>query len=83
MKLRNTNKTPDELKLEVFVHGLCVFLIQEDACSNYMSFRDSNRGECTHPCRWKYYLMEEKRAGEYLLFEDEREPIFLIQKIFV
>ena len=67
-------KTPDELKLEVFVHGaMCISYSGRCLLSNYMSFRDSNRGECTHPCRWKYYLMEEKRAGEYLpVFEDER-----------
>jgi putative protease len=38
-----------------------------------MAGRDSNRGTCAHPCRWKYYLVEEKRPGEYIpVFENER-----------
>lgn len=67
-------KTPDGLKLELFVHGaMCISYSGRCLLSNYMSFRDSNRGECTHPCRWKYYLMEEKRLGEYLpVLEDDR-----------
>lgn len=67
-------KTPDGLELEVFVHGaMCISYSGRCLLSNYMAGRDSNRGLCAHPCRWKYYLMEEKRPGEYMpVYENER-----------
>lgn len=60
--------------LEVFVHGaMCISHSGRCVLSNYFNKKDSNRGECTHPCRWKYHLVEETRPGEYLpVFEDER-----------
>ncbi|SHH30260.1 putative protease [Caloranaerobacter azorensis DSM 13643] len=68
------DKTPDDLEIEAFVHGaMCISYSGRCLLSNYMIFRDANRGECAHPCRWKYYIMEEKRPGEYFpVFEDER-----------
>lgn len=58
--------TPDELKLEAFVHGaMCVSFSGRCLISNYLTGRDANRGECAQPCRWKYSLCEEKRPGEY------------------
>ncbi|MCX8084761.1 MAG: U32 family peptidase [Calditerrivibrio sp.] len=62
------------IDLEVFVHGaMCISYSGRCVLSNYFNKKDSNRGECTHPCRWKYYLMEESRPGEFLpIFEDER-----------
>ena len=65
-------KTPRELQLEAFVHGsMCVSFSGRCLLSNYMTGRDANSGDCAQPCRWKYYLMEEKRPGEYLeLVED-------------
>jgi putative protease len=67
-------KTPHELELEVFIHGaMCISYSGRCLLSNYMAGRDSNRGLCAHPCRWKYYLMEEKRPGEYMpVYENER-----------
>ncbi|MEN6316864.1 MAG: U32 family peptidase [Clostridiaceae bacterium] len=67
-------KVPEELELEMFVHGsMCISYSGRCLLSNYMADRDSNRGLCAHPCRWKYYLMEEKRPGEYMpVFENER-----------
>jgi putative protease len=67
-------KVPDDLQLEVFIHGaMCISYSGRCLLSNYMAGRDSNKGSCAHPCRWKYYLMEEKRPGEYLpVFENER-----------
>ncbi|HHY14268.1 MAG TPA: U32 family peptidase [Thermoanaerobacterales bacterium] len=67
-------KSPSDLKIEVFVHGaMCISYSGRCLISNYMSFRDANRGECTQPCRWKYYLTEEKRPGEYLpVFENDK-----------
>ncbi len=63
-----------ELELEAFVHGaMCISYSGRCLLSNYMTERDSNQGACSHPCRWKYYLMEEQRPGEYMpVFENER-----------
>ena len=68
------DKTPRELELEAFVHGaMCVSYSGRCLLSNYMTGRDSNRGACAQPCRYQYYLMEEKRPGEYYpVFEDEK-----------
>ena len=65
-------RTPEELALEAFVHGaMCVSYSGRCLLSNYMTGRDSNRGACAQPCRYQYYLMEEKRPGEYFpVFED-------------
>ncbi len=67
-------KTPCDMEIECFVHGaMCVSYSGRCLLSNYLTHRDSNRGACAHPCRWKYYLMEEKRPGEYMpVFENER-----------
>jgi U32 family peptidase len=67
-------KTPRELELEVFIHGaMCISYSGRCLLSNYMAGRDSNRGLCAHPCRWKYYLVEEKRPGEYMpVVENDR-----------
>lgn len=65
---------PDELEIETFVHGaMCISHSGRCLLSHYFTGRDANLGACTHPCRWKYYVMEEKRPGEYLpVFENER-----------
>ena len=67
-------QTPASLELEVFAHGaMCVSYSGRCLLSNYMTGRDSNRGACAQPCRYQYYLMEEKRPGEYFpVFEDEK-----------
>lgn len=63
-----------ELEIETFAHGaMCVSYSGRCLLSNYMTGRDSNRGECAQPCRYQYALMEEKRPGEYFpVFEDEK-----------
>ena len=63
-----------ELEIEVFVHGaMCMSFSGRCLISQYMTGRDSNRGECAQPCRWSYHLMEEKRPGQFFpVFEDER-----------
>ncbi len=65
---------PKELELEMFVHGaMCISYSGRCLLSSYMAGRDSNRGLCAHPCRWKYHLVEEKRPGEYLpVYENDR-----------
>ncbi|WAM31142.1 peptidase U32 family protein [Caldicellulosiruptor naganoensis] len=63
---------PQDLELEAFVHGaVCISYSGRCFLSAYMTYRDANRGECAHPCRYKYYIMEEKRPGQYFeVFED-------------
>ena len=65
---------PDDLEIESFVHGaMCISYSGRCLLSNYFTGRDANRGACTHPCRWKYAVVEEKRPGEYLpVYENER-----------
>lgn len=67
-------KDKTEVELETFVHGaMCISYSGRCLLSNYLAQRDANRGLCAHPCRWKYYLMEETRPGEYYpILEDER-----------
>ena len=65
---------PDDLEIETFVHG-AMGISYSGRCllSNYFTGRDANQGACTHPCRWKYAVMEESRPGEYLpVYENER-----------
>ncbi len=68
-----TNRIPEDLEIEAFVHGaMCMSYSGRCLLSNYMTGRDANRGDCAHPCRYKYNLVEEKRPGEYFpVFEDE------------
>ncbi len=65
---------PPELEIETFVHGaMCISYSGRCLLSNYFTGRDANRGACTHPCRWKYAVVEETRPGEYLpVYENER-----------
>lgn len=67
-------KIPEDLEIESFIHGaMCISYSGRCLLSSYFTGRDANHGACTHPCRWKYALMEEKRPGEYLpVFENER-----------
>ena len=67
-------KVPKALELEIFIHGaMCISYSGRCLLSNYMAGRDSNKGLCAHPCRWKYHLVEEKRPGEYMpVYENER-----------
>ncbi len=74
-EIRETiRKSPKSLEYEVFVHGaMCMSYSGRCLLSNYMVGRDANRGECAQPCRYKYYLVEEKRPGQYMpVDEDER-----------
>ena len=67
-------KIPDDLEIETFIHGaMCISYSGRCLLSNYFTGRDANKGACTHPCRWKYAVVEEKRPGEYLpVYENER-----------
>ena len=74
-EIRNIRKNiPDEMEIETFIHGaMCISYSGRCLLSSFMAGRDANRGACTHPCRWKYAVVEETRPGEYLpVYENER-----------
>lgn len=65
---------PRDMEIETFVHGaMCISYSGRCLLSNYFTGRDANQGSCTHPCRWKYAVVEETRPGEYMpVYENER-----------
>ncbi|MCI8597709.1 MAG: U32 family peptidase [Lachnospiraceae bacterium] len=65
---------PEDLEIETFIHGaMCISYSGRCLLSNYFTGRDANQGACTHPCRWKYAVVEETRPGEYMpVYENER-----------
>ena len=67
-------QVPESMEIESFIHGaMCISYSGRCLLSNYFTGRDANHGACTHPCRWKYAVVEEKRPGEYLpVYENER-----------
>jgi len=67
-------KSPPDMKIETFIHGaMCISYSGRCLLSNYMVGRDANRGDCAQSCRWRYYLMEETRPGEYFpVYEDKK-----------
>ncbi|MFX0549164.1 peptidase U32 family protein [Hathewaya histolytica] len=72
----------EDMEIEAFVHGaMCMSYSGRCLLSNYIVGRDSNRGQCAQPCRYKYYLMEEKRPGEfYPIIEDDRGTYIMNSK---
>lgn len=65
---------PEDMEIETFIHGaMCISYSGRCLLSNYLAGRDANQGACTHPCRWKYSIVEESRPGEYMpVYENER-----------
>lgn len=72
-------RIPADMEIETFVHGaMCVSFSGRCLISEYLTGRGANRGECAQPCRWSYYLMEEKRPNQFFkVFEDERGSYIL------
>ena len=69
---------PDDLEIEAFIHGaMCISYSGRCLLSNYFTGRDANKGACTHPCRWKYAVMEETRPGEYLPVEEDERGTYI------
>jgi putative protease len=65
-------------QIEVFVHGaLCISYSGRCLLSYYFTGRDANRGECAHPCRYKYVLQEEKRPGQYFPVEEDEHGTYI------
>ena len=70
---------PDDVEIEAFVHGaMCISYSGRCLLSNFMAGRDANRGACTHPCRWKYALVEEQRPGEYYPVEEDGRGSYIM-----
>jgi len=83
MSLEEINEIRSKLDLkceiEAFVHGsMCMSYSGRCVLSNYMTGRDSNRGQCAQPCRYKYYLMEEKRPGEYFPIVEDNKGTYIL-----
>ncbi|MBR3525238.1 MAG: U32 family peptidase [Lachnospiraceae bacterium] len=71
-------RIPEELEIECFVHGaMCASYSGRCFLSASLTGRSANQGECTHPCRWKYYLMEETRPGEYMPIEQNERGSYI------
>lgn len=69
---------PEDLEIETFIHGaMCISYSGRCLLSNYFVGRDANHGECTHPCRWKYAVVEEQRPGEYLPIEENERGTYI------
>lgn len=79
-EIRNIRSKIDEsVELEAFVHGaMCISYSGRCLLSNFMTDRDANRGECSHPCRWKYALVEQKRPGEYYPIEENDRGTYIM-----
>ena len=67
-------RIPAEMEIESFIHGaMCISYSGRCLLSNFFTGRDANQGACTHPCRWKYSIVEETRPNEYMpVYENER-----------
>lgn len=76
------DKVKDKIMIEAFVHGaMCMSYSGRCLLSNFMTGRNANMGDCAHPCRYKYYLMEETRPGEYYpITEDEKGTYIMNSK---
>lgn len=68
------NHIPEDMEIETFIHGaMCISYSGRCLLSSFLAGRDANQGACTHPCRWKYALVEESRPGKYMpVFENDR-----------
>lgn len=70
---------PEDMELEAFVHGaMCISYSGRCLLSNFMIDRDANRGQCAHPCRWKYKLVEEQRPDEYYPVEEDSRGTYIL-----
>ena len=73
------DQLPDEVEIESFGHGaMCISYSGRCLMSNFMTGRDANMGACTHPCRWKYSIVEEKRPGEYYPIEEDSHGSYIM-----
>lgn len=72
------SRIPEDMEIEAFVHGaMCISHSGRCLLSSYFTGRSANMGACTHPCRWKYYVMEESRPGEFLPVEEDEQGTYI------
>lgn len=72
------SRIPEDMEIESFVHGaMCISYSGRCLLSGYMTGRSANLGACTHPCRWNYAVMEEKRPGEYFPVEEDERGTYI------
>ncbi len=72
------DRIPEEMEIESFIHGaMCISYSGRCLLSNFFTGRDANQGACTHPCRWKYAVVEEKRPGEYFPVEENERGTYI------
>lgn len=72
------NHIPEDMEIESFVHGaMCISYSGRCLLSHFLTGRDANRGACTHPCRWKYSVVEETRPGEYFPVEEDDKGTYI------
>ena len=70
--------TPEDMDIESFIHGaMCMSYSGKCVISNYTTGRDANKGACTHPCRWKYAVVEESRPGQYMPVEENERGTYI------
>lgn len=73
------NELGEDVDIEAFVHGaMCISYSGRCLLSNFMIERDANRGQCAHPCRWKYALVEQQRPGEYYPIEEDDKGTYIM-----
>ncbi|MDE8732851.1 U32 family peptidase [Eubacteriales bacterium DFI.9.88] len=78
-EIRHLRAQQPDLELEAFVQGaMCISYSGRCLLSNFMIERDANRGQCAHPCRWKYALVEEQRPGEYYPIEEDERGTYIL-----
>ena len=71
-------RIPEDMEMESFVHGaMCISYSGRCLLSAYMTGRSANRGACTHPCRWNYSVVEEKRPGEFFPVEENERGTYI------
>ncbi len=72
-------KIPEDMEIEAFIHGaMCISYSGRCLLSSYFTGRSANLGACTHPCRWKYAIVEEQRPGEYLPIEEDERGTYIM-----
>jgi putative protease len=72
------HKKPGTTEIEVFIHGaLCISYSGRCMLSKYMSGRDANKGQCSHSCRWRYYMMEEKRQNMFFPIDQDKRGTYI------
>ena len=76
--IKEIRKKVNDIELEVFIHGaMCMAISGRCLLSNFLTGRPSNKGECTHPCRWKYYFKEETRENQVFEIKEDERGIYL------